>query len=136
MEVQGIRINAKDSPDEVYTVEFAFIINPEIAEANRVYSIDVEAVSSTDAMSKAITILHSEKVQSFLGFCKSQNMSLEEVISSGALYQWISCEPTSVQIFKPDDRKLLFDLTAQAVNDNIANVSTEVEDFLRSQDDS
>jgi hypothetical protein len=87
-------------------------------------------------MSKAITVLHSEKVQSFLNFCLSQNMSLEEVVSSGALYQWIGCEPTSVQIFKPDDRKLLFDLTAQAVNDNIANVSTEVEDFLRSQDDS
>lgn len=136
MEVQGIRINAKDSPDEVYTVEFAFIINPEVGDSNRVYAIDVEAISSIDAMSKAIQILHSEKVQSFLEFCLSQNMSLEEVISSGALYQWISCEPTSVQIFKPDDRKLLFDLTAQAVNENIANVGTEVENFLRSQDDS
>ena len=136
MEVQGIRINAKDSPDEVYTVEFAFIINPEMKEANRVYAIDVEAISSIDAMSKAIQVLHSEKVQSFLEFCLGENMSLEEVMSSGALFQWMSCEPTSVQIFRPDDKKLLMDLTAQAVNDNIANVGTEVENFLRSQDDS
>jgi hypothetical protein len=136
MEVQCIRINAKDSPDEVYTVEFAFIINPEIKKANRVYSIDVEAISVIDAISKANQVLHSEKVQSFLDFANNEGMSLEDVISSGALYSWMNSEPTSVQIFKPDDKELLFDLTAQAVNDNIANVSTEIEDFLRSQNDS
>jgi hypothetical protein len=136
MEVQGIRINAKDSPDEVYTVEFAFIINPDMERANRVYSIDVEAISVVDAITKANQVLHSEKVQSFLDFANDEGISLKDVINSGALYSWISTEPTSVQIFRPNDKKLLFDLTEQAVNNSISNVSAEVEDFLRSQNDS
>lgn len=136
MEVQGIRINAKDSPDEVYTIEFAFIINPEIEHVNRVYIIEVEAISVIDAISKANQVLHSEKVSSFLDFANNEGTSLEDVINSGALYSWMNCEPTSVQIFKPDDKKLLFDLTRQAVEKSITNVSAEVENFLRSQDDS
>lgn len=133
MNVQGIRINAKNSPDITYTVEFAFIINPNEEKANRVYSIDVEAVDIADAMTKANMILHHEKVQSFLEFAIDNELSLEHVVNSGALFQWMREQPTSVQIFEPEKRKLLYDLTAESVNHMMNNISTEVEDFLRSQ---
>jgi hypothetical protein len=49
------------------------------------------------------------------------------------LFQWMREQPTSVQIFEPEKRKLLYDLTAESVNHMMNNISTEVEDFLRSQ---
>ena len=113
-----------------------------------VWHVNVQATSNTHAIEEAmkiITICRAETMTSYMGDedinhgKNSFNVDeIEEIRQhaedKGVFKSWLLVEPTSIQCTLRADVDKLKDMTMRNLNNQITNISDEVEDYLKEGD--
>jgi len=113
-----------------------------------VWCINVEATSNVHAIEEAmkiVTICRAETMTSFMGDERihdgQTSFTIDEIEKirqhaedKGVFKSWLLVEPTSIQCTLRADVDKLKDMTIKNLNTEIANISNEVEDYLKEGD--
>jgi len=113
-----------------------------------VWCINVEATSNVHAIEEAmkiVTICRAETMTSFMGDERihdgQTSFTIDEIEKirqhaedKGVFKSWLLVEPTSIQCTLRADVDKLKDMTIRNLNQQIENISDEVEDYLKEGD--
>ena len=113
-----------------------------------VWCINVKATSNVHAIEEAmkiVTICRAETMTSFMGDERihdgQTSFTIDEIEKirqhaedKGVFKSWLLVEPTSIQCTLRADVDKLKDMTIKNLNTEIANISNEVEDYLKEGD--
>lgn len=113
-----------------------------------VWCVNVQATSNVHAIEEAmkiVTICRAETMTSFMGDERihdgQTSFTIDEIErirqhaeDKGVFKSWLLVEPTSIQCTLRADVDKLKDMTIRNLNQQITNISDEVEDYLKEGD--
>lgn len=113
-----------------------------------VWCVNIHATSNVHAIEEAmkiITICRAETMTSYIGsehlHKGKDSFTIDEIEEirqhaedRGVFKSWLLIEPTSIQCTLRADVDKLKDMTVQSINQQITNISDEVEDYLKEGD--
>ena len=148
------QIQVTQTPNRNYEVQVAYLgtdshdDKPTFEEPD-VWSVELPASSAINAIITAMHIIQISRAETMTAFMPPQEFlegrtkftldEIEEIRNhaehSDIFKAWLDIQPTSIQVCLVEDREKLRDMTYNALNTNIKDVSKEAAEYLKEIDD-